>query len=383
MDPITRRGFVGSLGAVAGAGCLPYVPVLASTAIEPDKVVHTSGDGIGITPREYASLLNRLCQSKDVSEDNYLLGGEIEAFERHWAQLLGKEAAVFMPSGTLANQLALRALAGTKRRVIVPEMSHIYNDTGDACQTLSGLTLMPLAAGKATFTKAEVEAVLTRTSGGRVAADVGAIVIESPIRRLAGQMFDWDEAKRISAFAREKGIGMHLDGARLFIASAYTGISPAEYSAAFDTVYVSLWKYFNCGIGAILAGPKRVLDGMFHVRRMFGGNLAVGWNAALVARHFMDGFEGRLKSAVQVSETFYARMAKHPRLGIERVPNGTNLTRVTFKGVSVADVAKRLGERGIAMSAPAGPATITFGVNETWNRMSPADLIRAFEQSLS
>jgi threonine aldolase len=382
VDPITRRGFVGSLGVVAGAGCLPYVPVLASAATEPDKVVHTSGDGIGITPREYAALLNRLCQSQDVEDDNYLLGGEIEKFEQHWAQLLGKETAVFMPSGTLANQLALRALAGAKRRVIVPEMSHIYNDTGDACQTLSNLTLMPLAPGKATYTKADVEAVLTRTASGRVATDVGAIVIESPIRRLAGQMFDWEEAKRISAFAREKGIGMHLDGARLFIASAYTGISPAEYSAHFDTVYVSLWKYFNCGIGAILAGPKRVLEGMFHVRRMFGGNLAVGWNAAVVARHYMDGFAGRLKSAVQTSETFYAAMAKHPRLGIERIAGGTNLTRVSFKGVSVADVAKRLGERGIAMSGPAGPATITFGVNETWNRMSAADLIRAFEQSL-
>ena len=383
MDPISRRGFVGAIGATVGAGCLPYVPVLAASAIEPDKVVHTSGDGIGITPREYAALLNRLTQARDVAEDNYLLGGEVAAFERHWATLLGKETAVFMPYGTLANQLALRALAGTKRRVIVPEMSHVYNDTGDACQTLSGLTLMPLAASRATFTRADVEAVLTRTAGGRVATDVGAILIESPIRRLSGQMFDWDEAKRIAAFAREKGIGMHLDGARLFIASAYTGISPAEYSAHFDTVYVSLWKYFNCGIGAILAGPKRVLDGMFHVRRMFGGNLAVGWNAALVARHFMDGFEGRLKSAVQTSETFYAAIAKHPRATIERIPNGTNLTRVTFKGVAVAEVAKKLSERGVAMSAPSGAATLTFGVNETWNRMSAADLIRAFEQSLA
>ena len=121
-----------------------------------------------------------------------------------------------------------------------------------------------------------MEAVLARTASGRVATDVGAILIESPIRRLSGQMFDWEEAKRITAFARERGIGTHLDGARLFIASAYTGISPAEYAAPFDTVYVSLWKYFNSGIGAILAGPKRVLDGMFHVRRMFGGNLAVG-----------------------------------------------------------------------------------------------------------
>jgi threonine aldolase len=277
MEPISRRGFVGTLGAAVGAGCLPYTPVFANIAIEPERVVHTSGDGIGITPREYATLLDRLCQAKDITADSYLLGGAVAAFERHWATLLGKETAVFMPSGTLANQLALRALAGTKRRVIVPEMSHVYNDTGDACQTLSGLTLMPLAPGRATFTRADVQAVLTRTAGGRVATDVGAILIESPIRRLSGQMFDWDEAKRISVFARERGIAMHLDGARLFIASAYTGISAADYSAHFDTVYVSLWKYFNCGIGAILAGPKGVLDGMFHVRRMFGGNLAVGW----------------------------------------------------------------------------------------------------------
>lgn len=383
MEPVSRRGFVGALGATAGLGCLPYTSVFASTPSEPERAVHTAGDGIGITPREYAALLNKLCQGKEVADDNYLLGGEVEAFEQHWATLLGKETAVFMPSGTLANQLALRALAGTKRRIIVPEMSHIYNDTGDACQTLSGQTLLPLAAGKASFTQADVEAVLTRTAGGRVATDVGAIVIESPIRRLAGQMFDWDEAKRMSAFARDKGIGMHLDGARLFIASAYTGISPAEYAAHFDTVYVSLWKYFNCGIGAILAGPKRVLDGMFHARRMFGGNLAVGWNAALVARHYMDGFEGRLKSAVQHSENFYAAMAKHPRMAVERIPNGTNVTRVTFKGVSATDVARRLAERGIGMPAPPGAATVTLSVNETWNRMPAADLIRAFEQSLA
>lgn len=379
---MNRRGFVGTLGATIGGACLPYVPTFATANVEPGRMVHTSGDGIGITPREYASLLNTLCQGKDVEDDNYLLGGEVEAFEKQWAALLGKEAAVFVPSGTLANQLALRVLAGNKRRVIVPEMSHIYNDTGDACQTLSNLTLMPLAPGRATFTRADVEAVLTRTASGRVAADVGAIAIESPIRRLSGQMFDWDEARRIAALARDRGIAMHLDGARLFIASAYTGISPAEYSAAFDTVYVSLWKYFNCGIGAILAGPKRVLDGMFHVRRMFGGNLAVGWNAALVARHFMDGFEERLKSAVQISETFYSVMSKHPRIGIERIPNGTNLARISFQGVDAAQVAKRLGEHGVAMSAPQGPATITFAVNETWNRMTAAELVRAFEQAL-
>ncbi|HUU35918.1 MAG TPA: beta-eliminating lyase-related protein, partial [Vicinamibacterales bacterium] len=385
MLHVTRRAFVETLGTAAGLGCAPYVAPVSAGAPDPSaRTVHLSGDGIALTPREHAALLDQLCRDRKIAEDTYLLGGEVEQFERHWAQLLGKERAVFMPSGTLANHLALRALAGTRRRVIVPEMSHIYNDTGDACQTLSGQTLMPLGPGRATFTVADVEAVLARTEGGRVATEVGAIAIESPIRRLSGQMFDWDEATRLAALAKARGIGLHLDGARLFIASAYTGITPADYAAPFDTVYVSLWKYFNSGIGAILAGPSALLDGMFHTRRMFGGNLAVGWNAALVARHFMDGFEDRLKHAVAVSEAFYTALAGHPRVLIARIPNGTNLTRVTFTGIAPAVVAARLAEHGVVMPAgSAGQTTVTLGVNETWTRTTAAELTRAFEQALA
>jgi threonine aldolase len=383
---LTRRELVQTLGLTTGVGWLGDSVIHAASqeghANEDDRTVHLSGDGLALPPRAYTALLDQLTRKADVDEDNYLLGGEIARFEQRWATLLGKETAVFMPSGTLANHLALRALAGSRRRVIVPEMSHVYNDTGDACQTLSGLTLMPLAPGAATFTRAEIEAVLARTAGGRVATDVGAILIESPIRRLSGQMFDWNEAKRVTAFARERSIGTHLDGARLFIASAYTGISPAEYAAAFDTVYISLWKYFNCGIGAILAGPKRVLDGMFHVRRMFGGNLAAGWPAALVAAHYMDGFVDRLKSAVRVSEEFYRAMANHPKVTIERIPNGTNLTRLTLKNVDGARLVARLAERGVRMPSPAASGSVMLGVNESWNRTSAADLARSFEQAI-
>ena len=329
-----------------------------------------------------ASLLQRLTGSRNISEDTYLLGGEIEAFEQEWASLLGKEAAIFMPSGTLANHMAVRALAGERRRVIVPEMSHIYNDTGDGCQTLSGLTLLPLAAGAATFTVEHVQAVLARTASGRVAASVGAVVIESPIRRLSGQMFDWAEAQRITAFAREHGIGTHLDGARIFIASAYTGIPPRDYAAAFDTIYVSLWKYFNAGQGAILAGPKKTLEGMYHVRRMFGGNLAVGWPAAVVARHYMSGFVERLKAAVQVSEHLYAGLAGHPRANIERIPNGTNLTRLTLRG-DVGVVTRRMSDAGILLPMPSASGTMILGVNETWTRRSAPELLQAFEQALA
>jgi threonine aldolase len=382
---LTRRELVQTLGVTGGLGWLGAPTAFAAQnghGGEDDHAVHLSGDGLALPPQAYTSLLDRLTRSGGVDQDVYLLGGEIERFERRWATLLGKETAVFMPSGTLANHLALRALAGTRRRVIVPETSHVYNDTGDACQTLSGLTLMPLAPGAATFTRAEVEAVLARTASGRVATEVGAILIESPVRRLSGQMFDWDEARRITAFARERGIGTHLDGARLFIASAYTGISPAEYAAPFDTVYISLWKYFNSGIGAILAGPKRVLDGMFHIRRMFGGNLAAGWPAALVAGHYMDGFVDRLKTAVQLSEDFYRTIARHPKVAIERIPNGTNLTRLTLKTADAKPVVARLADLGVRMPTPAASGAVMLGVNESWNRTTAAELARAFEQAI-
>ncbi len=387
MRAVTRRTFVETLGATAGLGALTTASAPAASSAAPgdgeaDRAVYLAGDGIELAPAAYASLLQRLTADREVAEDNYLLGGEVEAFEREWATLLGKETAVFMPSGTLANQLALRALAGEKRRVIVPEMSHIYNDTGDACQTLSALTLLPLAANAATFTVKDVEAVLSRTAGGRVSAPVGALVIESPIRRLSGQMFDWAEAQRVCAFAREKGIGTHLDGARLFIASAYTGVSPRDYAAPFDTVYVSLWKYFNAGQGAILAGPKRLLADMFHARRMFGGNLAVGWPAALVSRHYQDGFVDRLKAAVRASEHLYAGLARHPRVAIERIPNGTNLTRLTLHG-DAATARARLRDAGIRMPAPSAQGQVTLGVNETWTRRTGAELLTAFEQALA
>jgi threonine aldolase len=126
-----------------------------------------------------------------------------------------------------------------------------------------------------------------------------------------------------------------------------------------------------------------VLDGMFNVRRMFGGNLAVGWPAALVAGHFMDGFIDRFKEAVRVSEEFYATIAHNPAISVERIPAGTNLARITVKGVDLANVSRRLAERGILLPAANRAGVLTLGVNETWNRTTGTDLARAFEQALT
>ena len=137
-----------------------------------------------------------------------------------------------MPTGTLANHLAVRALAAGSSRVIVQDESHLYQDEGDCAQTLSNLTLMPLAEGRATFTADDVQRVLDQTEAARVSSRVSVISIETPVRRKQGERFDAAEMKKIVALARREGIRLHLDGARLFLQAAYTGESVADYCAA-------------------------------------------------------------------------------------------------------------------------------------------------------
>jgi threonine aldolase len=391
MTRWSRRSFV---SLAAGA---PAFALLAPSSISAEQAqapvprgagaagagdVFLYGDGLHLTPAEHAALLTRLAAGREIAADDYGLGGEVAESEAWFAKVLGKERALFMPTGTLANHIALRVLARGRSRVIVQDVSHVYNDTGDGCQALSNLNLVPLAPGTATFTRGDVERVLARTASGRVAAQVGAISIESPIRRLRGELFDYGEMKRVAAFARERDIGLHLDGARLFLASAFTGVSPAEYASLFDTVYISLWKYFNAANGAVLAGPAKVIDGLFHVRRMFGGALWNAWPFAAVARHYAEGFLDRYAGAVRVSEDF-ARALRDP-FRVDRIPGGSHLFYVRAPGADLARIRQRLAADRIHAPEPIvhenAPALL-LGVNESWSRSTGAPLAEAFQRA--
>ena len=346
--------------------------------------VYLYGDDLHLSPADISTELARLTAEQSPEADIYGLGGVVEEVENFFARQLGKERALFMPTGTLANHLAIRKLAGGRRRVVVQEVSHIYNDTGDSSQTLSNLTLLPLAAGQATFTWSQVEEVLRQTESGRVAAQVGAISIESPVRRLAGELFDQRHMTDICERARKQGIRLHLDGARLYIASAYTGISPADYAKPFDTVYVSLWKYFNSMNGAILAGPKDILDGMFHTRRMFGGALFNAWPFALLARHYASSYLDHMKSAIAVSEEFIKGI-NGGVARIERIANGSNVFRLVVPGDRADAMRSRLANQGVMLTRPGtrdGAAVFWLQVNETWNRTTGEKLVEQFSSAL-
>ncbi len=241
MDPAGRRTFMKVMTAI------PFLGARFSSAAVAETRVKLFGDGLSLAPKEYVDLLQKIIEEKDIEADSYSRGGVVEELENKMAQALGKERAIYFPTGTLANHIAVRELAADRARVIVPYDSHLYNDSGDCAQQLSQLNLVPLVSKTATFTLEQVRQVVERTSSGRVTTGVGAIVIESPVRRKLGEMFDYGEMQKICSFARDNGIKTHLDGARLYMASGYTGISPKQHASHFDTVYVFDLEVFQLG----------------------------------------------------------------------------------------------------------------------------------------
>jgi len=282
------------------------------------------------TPDEVSQALASAIERRKVLPDSYSLGGAVLELESAMAAMLGKERAVFMPTGTLANHLAIRALAVKGRRILVQERSHIYQDMGDALSTISGFNLIPLGHHRAHFTLEEAHGALADAAQTKVKTGIGVLSVETPVRRCDGAVFDFREMTRLTCWARENGIGTHLDGARLFIGSHYTKVSVRDYASLFDTVYVSLYKYFGTPSGAILAGPASLLDGIYHERRMFGGGLNQAWIFAGLALDALHRFDEEFAEAILLSEALVEGLSKSGVLSVARVPNGSNVFVLTF-----------------------------------------------------
>lgn len=350
-----RRAFLaaGGLAALAPALAGAAHPALAGAAsaaapaAPPFSKVKFGSDGLALDPQEYLAVLQEVAGADGFAADYYSQGGALSALEARFAAALGKEAAIFVPTGTLANQLAMRTLAGPDRRVLVQADSHLYCDSGDGATTLAGLTLMPLGAGAQGITADDVEQALATAAGGRVATPVGAIAIESPVRRRDHAFVPFAELEKIAAVARANGVRLHLDGSRLFTLPHHTGRSVKEHAALFDTVYVSTWKHFNSASGAMLAGPAALIAPLFHTRRMYGGGLPGAWPLAAPAARYLDSFEADYAAAWAAFDAIEAALKPSGRFAVRRMPEGTSRVFLRVDGVEPESFAERLAARGV------------------------------------
>ncbi|HIF11851.1 MAG TPA: hypothetical protein EYQ82_02310, partial [Dehalococcoidia bacterium] len=287
------------------------------------------------------------------------------------ARDLGKEAAIWMPTGSLANHIALRRHCGTNSRVVLQEQSHVYHDEGDALARLSGLNVIPLAHDRPYFTAGELQTALDQSVGGRVSNPVGVVSVESPVRRQAGQIVPWDE--------------MHLDGARLYMMSAATGKELKEYADLFDSVYVSMYKYFGSPFGAVLAGTREFISGMFHDRRMFGGGLPSSYLFAGLALDGMDGFELRNKEALEKATSLFADINNLSEIEVRRFEHGSNIFELVIgPGIDQDRFVRKLFGLGIVITWPNDNWPVPLlHVNTTILRRSNAEITRAFSTAAS
>ncbi len=210
----------------------------------------------------------------DTEVDRYGEGGVVATLESEIAVLLGKPAAIFLPSGTMAQQAVLRVHADRRQRrtIIFHPMCHLHRHEGQAHQRLHQLTGRPVG---------DRDRLLELTDLARVAEPAAALLIELPQRDLGGQQPSWDDLVAQCGWAAATGAAVHLDGARLWESSAGYGRPPSAIAALFDTVYVSFYKGIGALPGCCVAGPADVVAEVREWRSRMGGTLFGLWpNAA-------------------------------------------------------------------------------------------------------
>ncbi len=206
----------------------------------------------------------------EVGDDVYAEDPTVARLQAIAAERLGKEAALFVPSGTMANQLALRVHTQPGDEVIAGQNAHIYLYESGAGAALSGVQFH-LVGSEGLFSAADVVAAVNPVD--QHYARTRMVVVENTHNRGGGRIFPLSEIKAIAAVAADTKLGVHLDGARVFNAEIASGTAAAEWAKPFDSVSFCLSKGLGAPIGSLLCGSKDFISAAHRYRKMFGGGM--------------------------------------------------------------------------------------------------------------
>jgi len=391
MAAFDRRKFIQTAGLSTLPMLIPGAAGFAGTRNDESPAdgtpdVKLYGDGEIFDTTTYIEELKKINSAKAIEPDRYAAGGVVAALEKKFEEITGKEKAVYMTSGTMANQLAISVLSGDNAKVFVQETSHVFRDEADAAQTVFGKRLIPLAKGESYFTAQQLQEALDYHKEGEVfKSGVGCISIENPVRRADGRMIPFDEIKKINKVCTDNNILMHLDGARIYMASGWSGVSIKEYASYFDTIYISLYKYLGASSGAILCGNKELMGKMEHLIKVHGGSMYRNWTSAAMALQRLEGVESRLQAAIARSKELFALLNKIPGINIAALKDGTNIYLLTLaKNIDGKKLSEILSKQnGIRMGGPDAENIVRISVNETMLYKDVKYLGKAFEDAVA
>jgi threonine aldolase len=295
--------------------------------------------------------MRRAMTEAPVGDDQYSEDPSVNLLQERIAALLGKEAALFVPSGTMANQIAVKLLTRPGDDVIVAEHAHMMWHEAGAAAANSGVQFTAVGHG-GRFTTDEFRAAI-KPRGHIVLPPTGLVAIENTHNMGGGIVFSQQDAIAVCAAAREAGIASYLDGARLFNAAAASGNSVAELARPFDLASVALSKGLGCPVGSVLAGSQTTITQAVTARRRFGGAMRQSGILAAAGIYALDHNLAQLADDHAHARLFAEHVAGLPgiRLDLATVQSNIVIWEMAAGAPDAATIVAKAKAAGVLISA--------------------------------
>jgi len=295
--------------------------------------------------------MRRFMAEAEVGDDVFKEDPTVARLEREVAELLGKEAALYAPSGCMANQLALKIHTREGDEVMLEADSHIFNYETTAASFLSRVQLYPIIAkDKGRLTVDEVDSGIRDKAYYMPVSRL--LALENTHNRAGGTVYPVARVKELSEFAHAKGVKMHLDGARLWNACAQAGVEPIDFAKHFDTVSVCFSKGLGAPVGSVVAGPADMITEARRMRKIWGGGMRQAGIIAAGALYALRNNRSRIGEDHVKARAFAERVLDGTKnVGIDLDAVQTNIILlVPTKTKDLPKAIDQLKEQGVLLS---------------------------------
>jgi threonine aldolase len=267
------------------------------------------------------------------------------------AALLGTEAAMFLPSGTMANQVAIATHCRPGDEVLAHEDAHIITSEGGAAQAIAGVMLSGLPGARGQFDAVTLEAAIR--PGGRYSPPQRLVEVEQTANRGGGSCWPIDRLRAVAEIAHAHGMATHMDGARILNAAVALRVTPAEVAAGYDTVWLDFTKGLGAPLGAVLCGSKAFIGAAWRWKQRLGGSMRQGGICAAACLYALDHNVERLEQDHANARALARGLAQVQGLRVETPETNLVFFDTRETGMTAAELAAKLRSHGIWISTSA------------------------------